>query len=112
MSSLACKCVFETPEQNARRDPMETNFEGLEMKNLPIPTYRAQRVKEKIRSFLSLSGLVSKKRLLKCQKRLIFLFSANDSKKSVLICTKYLNRSLFKRGLSEYAMDCWILSYH
>ena len=52
MSSLACKCVFETPEQNARRDPMETNFEGLEMKKLNIPTDRAQRVNEKIRSFL------------------------------------------------------------
>ena len=52
MSSLACKCVFKTPEQNARRDPMETNFEGLEMKKLNIPTDRAQRVNEKIRSFL------------------------------------------------------------
>ena len=32
VSSLACKCAFETSEQQARRDPMETNFEGLEMK--------------------------------------------------------------------------------
>ena len=31
LSSLACKCVFYRSEQKAKRDPMEFNFEGLEM---------------------------------------------------------------------------------
>ena len=26
VSSLACKCVFYRPENNAKRDPMELNF--------------------------------------------------------------------------------------
>ena len=30
VSSLACKCVFFRPELNAKGDPMELNFEGLE----------------------------------------------------------------------------------
>ena len=43
---------------------------------------------------------------MKCQKRLIFVLSADDSKKSVTICTKYL--SVFGRSnlaLLENAMD-------
>ena len=31
VSSLACKCVFYRPEHDAKADPMELNFEGLEM---------------------------------------------------------------------------------
>ena len=37
VSSLACKCVFYSPEHNGRpyrghkEDPMELNFDGLEM---------------------------------------------------------------------------------
>ena len=31
MSSLACRCVFYRPEHNAKGEPMELNFEGLEM---------------------------------------------------------------------------------
>ena len=31
VSCLACKCVFYRPEHNAKGDPMELNFEGLEM---------------------------------------------------------------------------------
>ena len=31
MSSLACKCVFYRPENNAKGDPVDLNFEGFEM---------------------------------------------------------------------------------
>ena len=31
VSSFACKCVFDRPEHDAKRDHMEPNFEGLEM---------------------------------------------------------------------------------
>ena len=31
VSSLACKSVFYRSEHNAKVDPMELNFEGLEM---------------------------------------------------------------------------------
>ena len=31
VSSLACKCVFYRLEYNAKGDPMELNFEDLEM---------------------------------------------------------------------------------
>ena len=31
LSTFACKCVFQRPEQ--REDPMESNFEGLQVQN-------------------------------------------------------------------------------
>ena len=31
MSSLACKCVFYRPEPNTKGDPMDLNFESVEM---------------------------------------------------------------------------------
>ena len=31
MSSFECKCVFYRTEHDAKGDPMELNFEGLEM---------------------------------------------------------------------------------
>ena len=49
----------------------------------------------------------------KCQKCLIFLFSADGSKEKVTVWTKYL--SISERSyLSplENAMDYWVLSYH
>ena len=54
VSSFACKCVFYRPEHNARveRDPMELNFEGLEMLKRNIPTDRAQIVDGKMGSFV------------------------------------------------------------
>ena len=46
MSSLTCKCVLYRSELNAKgADPMELNFEGLEIKK--IPKDRAQSVDEK-----------------------------------------------------------------
>ena len=43
LSSLAGKCVFHRPEQNANGGPIELNFEGLEMQKWNIPTDRAQK---------------------------------------------------------------------
>ena len=31
LSSLACKCIFYSPEHMQKGDPRELNFEGLEM---------------------------------------------------------------------------------
>ena len=31
MSSLAFKCTFYRPQENAKGDPMKQNFEGLEI---------------------------------------------------------------------------------
>ena len=36
MSSLECRCVFYRPENNAKRGPMELNFEGLEIQKKEI----------------------------------------------------------------------------
>ena len=52
VSSLVCKCVFNRREHNA--NPVELNFEGLEMQKSNVPTKRAQRVKEKKWSHLSI----------------------------------------------------------
>ena len=46
VSYLPHKCVFHRSE-NVRGDPMELNFEGLQMKKWKIPTDRAERVDEK-----------------------------------------------------------------
>ena len=34
VSSLACICVLYRPEHNAKGDPMDINFKGLETKKL------------------------------------------------------------------------------
>ena len=50
VSSLACKRVFWRPEHNKninKGDPMELNFEDLEMQKWNTLTDRAQRVDEK-----------------------------------------------------------------
>ena len=46
MSSLACKCVIYKPEHIVKGgDPMELNFEVLEMQKLNKPTGSAQKVR-------------------------------------------------------------------
>ena len=47
MSSSACKCVFYRREHNAKGNPMELSFKGLEIQKWNIPTDRAQRVDKK-----------------------------------------------------------------
>ena len=59
-SSLACKCVFCRPEQNAKGDPMELNFEDLELQKWNIPMDRAQRVDEKNVIICHLTPMVMK----------------------------------------------------
>ena len=43
VSSLASKYVFYRPEHNAKEDPMELNFKGLEMQKWNLSADRAQR---------------------------------------------------------------------
>ena len=53
MSSFAFKCVLYCPERNVKgTDPMELNFEGLEIPKCNVRTDRAERVDEKIGSFV------------------------------------------------------------
>ena len=56
VSYLRCKCVFCRPEHKQRGNPAELNFEGVELQDRNMPTYRAQRVDEKIGSFVYLSN--------------------------------------------------------
>ena len=44
VSSLASKCVFYRPEHNAKGEPVELNFEGLEMQKWNTSADRARRV--------------------------------------------------------------------
>ena len=48
VSSFVYKCVFYRPEHNAK----ELNFEGFEIQKLHIPTDKAQKVDEKMGSFV------------------------------------------------------------
>ena len=52
---------------------------------------RAKKVDEKNGSFLQLSYLLSELWSLKCQKWLIFVFSADDSKKLVTVRVTFLS---------------------
>ena len=53
VSSLSCKCVCYCQEHNAKgTNPMELNFESLEIPKWNVPTDRAQRVDEKIGLFI------------------------------------------------------------
>ena len=52
-ASLLCKYVFNRPELITKvGDPMELNFEDLEIPKWNIPAVRAQRIGEKSRSFV------------------------------------------------------------
>ena len=68
----------------------------------------------KVRPFVQSSCLLPELRSLKCEKNgLFFVFSANDSKRSITVWTKYLRA--FERSylpLLENAMNYWVLSYH
>ena len=79
MSSLACKCVFYRPERNAKGDPIELNFEGLEMQKWNIPANRARRVDEKNGVICLVIMFTLLLWSLKCEKWLLFLFFADTS---------------------------------
>ena len=53
VSFLVFKCVLYRPEHNAKGDPMELNFEGLEIQKRNIPRNRARRVDGKMGHFSS-----------------------------------------------------------
>ena len=75
------------------------------MQEWNIPTDRVQRVDEKYGTFVYLS--------LNVKNGLFFVFSADDSKKSVTVWEKYLGvteRSYL--ALSESAVHYWVLSYN
>ena len=64
-------------------------------------------------SFVYLSCALPELWSLKKQKWLIFLFSADGSKKSVTVWAIYLSASERSYlALSKNARDCWLLSYH
>ena len=66
MSSLTCKCVLYRSELNAKgADPMELNFEGLEIKKYQRIEFKVQI--RKMGSFVWLSGLLPELWSLKCQ---------------------------------------------
>ena len=91
---------------------MEPNFEVLGMEKWHIATNRAQRVDKKNGTACLVACLLPELWLLKCQKRLIFVSPANDSKKLVTIWTKYFSES--ERSyltFLENAMNYWVLSY-
>ena len=69
-------------------DTMEQNFEGLEMQKQNISTDRAKRVYEKC-----LSCLLPELWLLICQNVSFFVFSADNSNKSVTVWAKYSSAS-------------------
>ena len=91
---------------------MEPNFEVLGMGKWHIPTNRAQRADEKNGTAFLAACLLPELWLLKCQKRLIFVSPADDSKKLVTIWTKYFSESERSYlAFLENAMNYWVLSY-
>ena len=81
--------MYNRPEHNAKGDPKELNFEGLE---ICISTNTAQRVDEKMGLFLQLSCLFPELWTLKYQKWLIFCIACTDaSKKLVTVWAKHLS---------------------
>ena len=53
MLALACKRAFYIPEHNAKRDPKELSFEGLEMQRWNVPTDKDQQTNAKKLGHLS-----------------------------------------------------------
>ena len=86
---------------------MELNFEGFEMQKWNIPTNTAQRLDGKNGVICLVIMFTTRVMVIKMA---LFLFSADASKKSVTVWTKYLRASYW--ALSENAMDYCILNYH
>ena len=99
--------LFYWPEHNKRGDPIELNFESLDMQKWNIPTGRAQKVDNKMGYFVLLSCLFPELWSLKLQKWFNFCIFANASKKQVTVWTKYLHDcERFYLALSENSMGC------
>ena len=86
VSSLTCKCVLYGLEQMKKEDSMELSFEGLETQKWNIPAGRAQRLDEK-NGVICLVILFTPRAIIikMTQIGLFFVFSADESKKSVTV---------------------------
>ena len=72
---------------------------------------RAQRVHEK-NSVTCLVMFTLRVMIIKMSK-IVFVFSADDSKKLVTVWVKYIDASeISYLGLLENHLDSWVLSYH
>ena len=92
-----------------RGDPMELNFEGLEMQRSNIPTDRAQIVDEEDGVICLVIMFTPRFMVLEMSKMNFLLMPAKNRPHYM----KYLRASERSYlALSENAMDCWILSYH
>ena len=75
MSSFAWKCVFYRPANNVKGgNPMELNFEGLDMHKWNIPTGTAQRVDEKNRITFLVIMFTNGVMVIKISKKTHFLY--------------------------------------
>ena len=75
-----------------RGDPMELNFEGLEMQKSNIRTDRAQRVDEKNGVIFLVITFAPRVMGIKMSRMAHFLcFSADDSKKLVTVWAEYFS---------------------
>ena len=90
VSLLACKYFKCFTDKKTMQ--IELNFEGLEIQKLNIPTHRTQRVGEKKGVICIVIMLTPRVMVIKMSKYgSFFVFSADDSKKIVLVWANYLN---------------------
>ena len=92
---------------------MKLNFQGLEMQKWNIPRDRAQKEAEKNGFIYHVIIFTPGVMVIKMPKMAHFVFSADDSQKSVRVWAEYSSTSeKYYLALSVNTTDCWILSYH
>ena len=129
-SSLTRKCVLKRPENNekertsrnwpdynAKGNTIQFNFQGLKLQKWNIPTDRNRRLDENNGVICLVIMFSSRVMVIKCEKWLIFAFSADDRKKLVTVCKifKCIHDSAPERSywfLSENGMVNKIWSNH
>ena len=74
MSSLVCRRIFYGSEHNAKWEPMNMNFEGLEIRIWNILTDRAQKVDEKNEVTCIATMFTPRVMVIKMSKMAYFLF--------------------------------------
>ena len=92
-----------------RGDPVELNFEGLEMQKSNIPTDRAQIVDEE-NGFICLVIMFTPRVMVLEMSKMNFLLMPAKNRSQYMKYLRASERSYL--ALSKNAMDCWILSYH
>ena len=88
LPSLACKWVFYGPENNAKSNPMEMNFEGFEMQKRNIPMDINQRADENNGVISLVIMFTPTIMVFKISKWFIFLSLADNSKKIFTVLAK------------------------